>query len=432
MANLITPPIVLPPQHLELEIDFYDSSERTAFSKTSVWPLLSSLPARLAVSTADLCAYYLYYKRRPNVNGFHSHADIAAKWHQALYEFDGMIEFANSSLKLTQTPQTNYAFSERIGEAIGLSVASAIHKLHQGDWVRIPQTSAHQTLDFSQLWLASNGTQLLEVETKGSATDDNTLKSPSISKHKTSIQSKKRSQSQSPQAPAIRYGTIAVLDDRPSTTARCWLVDPPGEQSVDPHAFKIRARLAYIADLLSYVGPRSALAAVLHTRLASLYALKDVAPLNRIPLMASSGKPLDEADIGSPSQRQRWLAGKSTVVGDTVGGQVVNIDHTRMLFIGVRTELISIAVQQDHDRVSTYKFHAGSASKTVECVFPKARFKRDLAFLDIPPAAFNASSTYIWFRLYGHLHYCESGLVFGVLPIPAEWAQQRSRATIRA
>jgi len=288
MAHLISLPLQAPPDTLGILVDFFDANERDAFLSSPLGPMLGRLPAEFKIPTVDLCAYYLYYKKRPGVPGYSNHDEIADRWQQALYEFDGQIEFTVSSLRLIQKAGFARGTIERLGEALGLSVANSIHGLHQADWDRLSETNKRRTLDFSHPWIASDGRQFIQVETKGSVLENNDNKPQTILNHRASIKAKKADATDAEKASSVLYGTIGVLDERQDGIARCWLVDPPAGVPDNAERLKIVARLSFIGSLVSLIAPRSALAVAIQTRLAALGSLSDIGELNGIALRSPS------------------------------------------------------------------------------------------------------------------------------------------------
>ncbi len=418
MAHLVSIPIETPPETINVEVDFYDDLERKALLASPIRELLSDLPKTIAVPTPDLCAFYLYYKMRPGIHGYSTHSDVARQWHRALVEFDGQIEFTDSSIRLSQAEGTYLGTTERLGEAVGLSVASVIHGGHQADWTRIPKAS-RKTLDFSSPWTASDGRRFIQVETKGSATPDNDRKTSSISQHKSDIKSKKKAATDEERRSSILYGTIAVFDDQPESVARCLLVDPPADYEGSPAQFRILTRLEYIADLITFLAARSTLAASLQTRLAALRTLKDMTPLDRVKLRKGSGTEYSPETFKTAGQHNPWFQGKSVVVDDAVGGQVFAVNSQFVILIAIQEQLVVDATEQDFAAIQAYSYTPGIASRVVQCAVPSGRFDREFGpSIEIPESR---SGGYTWFSLEGNLYYCQSGLVVGVLPVPEEW-----------
>lgn len=419
MTQLLNQLIRALPTTTAVLVDYYDKNEQELFTAQLGDDPIGDQPRRLLLPTTDLCTYFLFYKRRDGVTGFDSYAAVASQWRDAVGELRGMAEFTDTSIRLLQTEGTSTGSLERLGEGIGLSVASELHELHQADWRRIPATTERKTLDYWHPFTASDGRSFVQVECKGSGVQDNLKKTPSVSNHKTSIKTKKLKATDRDRKSSILYGTIAVLDDKPQSTARCWLVDPPSGVPDDPVRFKVIARLGYIAELVSFLGGRSSFASALRTRLAALEALPDIAPLTGVPLRTGAGLEFF-TNTYSWSDRHPWLQTKSVVADGPVGGQVVALNDRHVLFVGLQPVLLDLAATQDFRRIQDYRLDFGTVRKTLECVVPKARFANQ--FRDRMPDVKVAEGRdgYVRFVLHGDLHFCQSGFVWGLLPFEGD------------
>jgi hypothetical protein len=419
MANLVTCTIEAPPDTIEIEVAFYDKTEEESLKKSGLSNIFNKLPSRITVPTPDFCAYYLYYKLRPHVPGFCNHSEVAKKWCQALFEFDGQVGFGDKSIHALSLKGNSNGTIEQIGEAVGLSVASNLHGLHHGDWARIPKGNT-KTADFRRN-IASDSVHIIELENKGSIATSIAMKSPSISNHKNSIKEKKQELRANASEKTVMYGTIAVLDDQTNSVARCWLVDPPSSALDDPRQFKILSRLEYISELISLLGPRSTLAASLQTRMSSLSTLPDITPLDRVSLRRGNG---DEYtyEANTIDDHNPWFAGKTVVTDRSAGGQINMVRPDMMFFIGIREELVVYASEQNFDEIASYGFKSESVTKTLACVVPKGRFDSTFdRYLDISKVNLRKFGAYVRFQIPALLHYTQSGLVFGAVEVPEAW-----------
>ena len=94
----------------------------------------------------------------------------------------------------------------------------------------------------------------------------------------------------------------------------------------------------------------------------------------------------------------------------------------QLLFIGIHEELLVYASRQNFAVIREYGFAAGIVEKTVACLVPAGRFRREFEpQIDILDDAHTKTGGYVGFHLTGRLYYCQSGLVFGILPIPTDW-----------
>ncbi len=190
MVNVNTQPLLAPTDTIRVNVAYYDKAEQAAFTEALGRDILDGPTREVIIPTPDFCTYYQYYKLRKGVLGYSSHAEMAKRWFDTLHEWGGQVEFVDGSIRLVEAKGTSRGTTERLGEAIGLSVASSLHDLHEGDWARIPETNARKTFDFKYP-LASDGQRFIEVEAKGAAVENNRLKPPSVSTHKRSIKEKK-------------------------------------------------------------------------------------------------------------------------------------------------------------------------------------------------------------------------------------------------
>lgn len=419
MANIATIPILIPPETITIDVDFYDKDEREALESSSLGSVFKNLPRRITVASQDLCAYYLYYKLRPQVPGFSNHTEIAKKWLQALVEFDGQVGFGESSIYALSLENNSTGTTERLGEAVGLAVAGDLHNLHQADWTRIPRENV-KTADFRRV--GSDSEHFIELENKGSIVAELSKKA-SISKHKTSIKGKKAELNANGNDRTVMYGTIAILDDQPDSVAKCLLVDPPASDLHDPRQFKILARIEFIAELVSLLGELSGFAASLQTRLSALMKLPDIMPLNGVPLLKGSGQEYDY----EPYRRyydghSSWFASKTVVSDGPVGGQLDLVRPDLMFFIGIQEELIEYVARQDFDQIESYEFKSGTLEKLLDCSIPLGRFDREFRpYLNVPAGSARRNRGYVRFQVPANLHYTQSGLVFGTAEVPKQW-----------
>jgi hypothetical protein len=424
MSNLISIPLKAPPTTTNVKVDFYDSEEMALFAASPMREYVNDLPQTLALSTVDLLAYYLYYKKKPGVPGYSTHEEVARHWADALFEFEGQLEFTASSLRVIQNARLDTGTTERLGEAFGLSVASKLHGLHQADWDRIPESNRSKTLDFQRPHLASDGRQFIQVEAKGSASVNNDLKPPSISKHKASIKAKKAEVPKATRHLSVLYGTISVVDNRQNSTAKCWLVDPPAEIPGDPIRFKIVNRLKYIGALISLISPRSVLAATLQTRLSALESLENIQVLDGKPLLKGDGRTFATETFLDRRRHNSFFTGRSVVTSEAIGGVIYFVDKERFLFIGLQEDLVALAIAQSFDKIQEYAYQEKTIERSVDCVIPKGRFTQSFRpYLKIPLSGLAKDTGYARFKMIGQLHCTQAGLVFGVLPTPKEWQQ---------
>jgi hypothetical protein len=180
--------------------------------------------------------------------------------------------------------------------------------------------------------------------------------------------------------------------------------------------------MAYIADLVSFLGGGTAFASALHSRLAALDVLPEMTFLNRVPLMSGRREPFSMWPTRSGGLHAAFFASKSVVSDGPAGGQVFVADEHNLFFVGMRQDLLQYVAAQDFAAIHDYAFPATSLEKTVRCRVPVGRFRREFFWqFAFPESIAKSRQAYVEFSLSGHLHYCQSGLVIGVLPVPEDW-----------
>lgn len=417
MASLISLPLRMPPETIRLRVEYYDAEEQTGIMRSIGKDVLGGTSRDILVPTQDFCAYYLFYKLREGAIGYNTYDRLASKWANALAELDGQVEFSNGSVRIAGGVVLNRATSERLGEAIGLSAVSTIHNLHAGDWSFIPETNTRKTLDF-QIPIASDMEHVLLLEAKGSSTENNELKTSSVSNHRTSIKGKKSAALPTETSRSALYGTIGVVDNRPDSSARCWIVDPPYAIPDKPYNVKLINRLGYIARWISILGPRSSLAASLWTRIASLRKMEDLEPLNNVALRTAADSEYSKATFSPFGDHHPWFSSKCVVADGPAGGLVFPASKNVLLFLGIREELVALAAAQRFEAILDYSFASATLQKTVKCAVPRSTFRRKFYDIALPDREPIGRSGYVRFDLDGLLHYCKSGFIFGALQIP--------------
>jgi len=177
--------------------------------------------------------------------------------------------------------------------------------------------------------------------------------------------------------------------------------------------------MRFLLDWIAFTSRRSQLASALATRIADLEALRDPFELNNVPLRRGNGEPFEFVPFPGYGSHSLFLANKSRVSDSPAGGVVLQLSDRALFLAGIREELLVVASEQSFERMNSYQSEAGTAEKVVECVFSQGRFRS----LNLPPSISDQAAKvggYMSFRLKGTIHYSQSGLVFGVLPLPNE------------
>lgn len=377
----------------------------------------------LEIPTAEFLSYYLFHRKRLGTGDYRDLQRIKDRLDSAIAQLDGCVRWNGISLvRPREATGSLHEVSEHLGEAVGLAVVRRIHDLEltEADWALIPENSgptAIPSLDFS---FASDGRQLIEVETKGSTVHDNRMKPSAVHQHRSSIRRKKsgleRVETTSQMGPKpLRYGTIVALDGREDGILRCWLTDPPAEETLLlPRAVRLLRRLAFLESWLRLVHPRSDLAVAVTNRNAALRALQDPFQLDGVRLLMRDGRTF--AGDGE-FEELNFFGTRSRVVDGSAGGRVLVLNSKRLAFLGIRADLVELSYEQDFEHLLRWNFEPGSLEKTVEVVMTERQVKNSVLPSRIKDLA--SDRGYARFELSGQLHYSPAGLVFGVLEIPS-------------
>jgi len=408
---------------ITIEVDYYDDNEKNALSKYSSSARITEVTSHiLEIPLSEFLTYYLFHRKRPEKGGWINYQEISNNIEKALKDLEDFVEFNGKSLSIPSDVESQIPhITEYIGESVGLSVVNRIHNLTEADWVPIPKQSgmnAFKTFDYQ---IASDASDNIQVETKGSSVQDNRIKTTEIYTHKSKIKEKKgeikkQEEDKSYPYPAdIKYGTIVAIDYRQDGIVKCWLLDPTFDDytASNPLNFKVINRIKFIRDWISFISPRSQLSSALSTRVKALLSLKDIHELNNVPLIGGNNEPFRPRILGI---HERWFMNKSHVIDGPHVGIVLQLSRDRLFFLGIREELIEMAVEQNFDKVVKYRAEPVFLKKTVKCVISQGQFKK----FELPPQLSNRVTRreqYVHFELQGILHFSPGGIVFGTLPL---------------
>lgn len=405
-------------QALHIDVDYYDAEQKRLLLEYPTAQKIGEIVATgLKLPVPQFLTYFLYHRVRVASSKYNSYASVRSSIADAAGMLDPYLTLNDGTLSLADGAESlPSAEIERVGESLGLSVVNAVHEMTEADWLPIPEQrgkGANKTFDYQ---MASNGTHIIQLESKGTLVDDVGHKTDSVYQHKSSIRDKKKS---SPIVPenTLRYGVIAEIPKN-GQKPRCLLVDPePDRPMRSPRELQLFARLRFLSWFIWLVSPRSALAYALATRVRAVEALKDPYELTKVPLGRPDGEPfaIQFSDAGDAA----FFGTRSRVLGGQAGGIVVPIHRRALLFVGFRADLLKLAAEQDFEQLTAYSAETAHLPKRVACMVPAGEFGRfDIAESDLPDVS--RSSGYVHFQLNGWLNYSREGLVFGLLPIGEE------------
>lgn len=284
---------------LHVEVDYYDGHEKQKLlAYPSAGKISEVVKAGVDVELAQFLTYYMFYKKRPGKVGYRNYDELAQHASKALDEIEDWVDLSKGTANRAPDDALPVSsITERIGESVGLSVVNEIHSLHEADWNKIPTHPGRRgfkTFDYSIVESASDGSSIVQVETKGTAVADTSVQSNSLAAQAGKAKEKKQSISRletsgSYKYPAsVRYGTVTAIGSK--GTMRCYLLDPPSAPVANPRVIRLLSRLLSITQLVSFIAPRSALTAAAWTRLVAVSTIQDPFELMNVPLMRTNGQ----------------------------------------------------------------------------------------------------------------------------------------------
>lgn len=150
---------------VKVQVEYYDDHEKTKLlaypSATEIQKTVQSSP--IEISIEEFLTYYLFYNKRPGKRGYGSYEELRTNIRRALTELDGWVLFNGISIcsEADALPQ-DIRITEKIGEAIGLSVVNRIHGLTAADWDRIPPKGGQGAPPVFDYQTASDGKNIMD------------------------------------------------------------------------------------------------------------------------------------------------------------------------------------------------------------------------------------------------------------------------------
>jgi hypothetical protein len=408
---------------VHLDVDYFNEDERAKLLRYPSGQRIEVLVSEgCKVPLAQFLAYYLFYRNRSGSVAYGSYSAIASRSERARSELDGWVTVEDESLVCApDAVPLDRAVIERIGEAGALCLAGQIHDLHEADWQRIPiRPGPHGMPSFDYQYdqpTASDGTNVIQVEAKGSAVPDTSVLTDSAKKQKTRIDTKKErireleTKGSYPYPADLRYGILSTIGRK--GRLHCWLTDPPADGALDARRYRLLSRMQFMLDIFSVLNSRSPFTASLATRLAALHAMGDPNELDRIPLRRANGEPFEVPPYTRFGTPPSMFARMCRVTDGPAVGTLVRSSNGTLYFAGVQRTLYELAANQDFSTILEYREAGGSAVKRIECVIPKGRAKR-MGLADLSDRR-GSSSGYVRFFASSLLHYSQGGIVFGVI-----------------
>jgi hypothetical protein len=174
---------------------FYDSGHERELQRTSIYPGLKRAAADgVAIPYSEFKSYAIFREQGDDVD-YNTFSELQRKLDKFIPAYEEYYEQSGNMIYLRRSGARQQArtHTEMGGIGAALSLTSRLYDLTEADWQRIPETR-EKDVDFmrSNPRMASTGMSFIQVEAKGRAFDDPTLRIPSQEMHYISPKRKPR------------------------------------------------------------------------------------------------------------------------------------------------------------------------------------------------------------------------------------------------
>ncbi len=391
---------------IRFDVAYYDDTHKKDLATLPCRDRLQAVVDKgLEVVGNEFCAYSMFREQK-DLPGWRTFDEMRKLLPRRIQAFRDYFSFAHETVtsRFSTRGQLDNTQIEAAGVGAALTLASNIYGLTEADWQRIPEEEV-KTLDHR---IASAGDHFVEVEAKGTVTDEFVRKTV-VSAKKTDIAEKKAAQRLEGNDHTM-IGVITAFPTQPGQLALCRIMDPPSQvKDDDPRRHKILARLYFYWRELSFL-TRSHLVIALRNRWQDLAAIRDIAALDGFPLLGGNGKRLG---IPSSLEMSKSLAGPHIAFGEAIP-----MEGPELYFYGFAFDVLQQLLDQQHDSIAEFKSGAPTQLTQKTRVTIRLR-KADARRYDVDwqkTSDPNRLQTTVTAKLYAN----SAGRVVGRLSLPGE------------
>ena len=327
---------------IRFKVAYYDDTHKENLASLPCHDRLQTVVDHgLEVVGNEFCVYSMFREQK-NLPGWRTFKEMRKLLPRRIQAFRDYFSFSHGTVtsRFSTCEQLDNTQTEAAGVGAALTLASNIYGLTEADWQPIPREGIG-TLDHR---IASTGDHFVEVEAKGTVTDE--LTKSAVSSQKSKIDKKKADQ-QSQGNPNTLIGVITAFPTQPGQLALCRIMDPPSQvKDYDPWRHKILARLYFYWRELSFL-TRSHLVIALRNRWQDLAAIRDIAELDGSPLLGGNGKRLS---IPSSLEMSKSLAGPHIAFGEAIP-----LNGPELYFYGFAFDVLQPLLDQQHGSIESFK-----------------------------------------------------------------------------
>jgi hypothetical protein len=408
---------------IRVDIGYFNDEQRRLFQGFPNSGNINDIVRDGITITEDEFLAYMMFPWQMDLAGFRNYNELRNQVQNNLGAVNQLLSFNNGSVQANvignDLMQTGY--TERIGVSLGLCLMNKIHNLTAADWKKIPTVpgrNGHPTFDY-EFPIASTGTRFIQSENKGSTIENNTDKRGTVERHYNSILEKKeyvRNEEVKQQIQLhqnLYYGTIGVLDNRPNSNAKIWLVDPPAfEIEMDPKKYKLLARLNFYLDEFRNIGVKKRITEALEERIKEIELSKDFMQLNF--------KKLDDRFPVSGGY-YLYMEGNVFANVDTneAFGRVFLVEDKQTILpylLAFPKAIMRLIVRQDFESILNYDYNPDFMKDSISVLirFTKSEYfemnlSEKLSFV------FNEKSRFFETVYFGKVNHTSDGRIFGVI-----------------
>lgn len=339
---------------LKVDLRYYDETHRNLLKKYSSFSQIENIVnnSTITIPKSEFLTYLLF-KEQKNHIGFKTYSDFNKKISKSYSLLERYIKFNDGRINANFIGKDmDGDLIQRVGVAISLCIANKIHNLNEADWEIIPEIAGKnglKTLDYN---IASDGNLFIQVESKGSAVENNELKPQTISNHKSSIDSKKKAfretEKLSVSTNTLNYGFISSLDHRANSTARCWMLDPIfPEVEISPEKYRLLARMYYYWSNLRVITPMSFMLGNLLNRLRVIEKSSNYGDFDGLYFLNRNNKKM--------RIYKNSFQNNSNILSDKIIGKILPFTKNRLFYIGYRKEIYNMIINQKFKDIIEYK-----------------------------------------------------------------------------
>lgn len=346
---------------LKVDLAYYNKKQQKllgegAYANACTAAKVAAFQKHGQIPLADFLNYFLIHRAKSPT--FATYADRNRMLATAI----AMLEHVITTLRSINCQLGSGDLQKWVGESVSLSVVGSMFGLTAADWSTIPVMQV-SGFDFERVLTGITiGNNVIQVEAKGSFVDDNTKSQSAIHSHASDVRRKKKKINAAGSAyshpAAIRFGAIASID--PKQTARCLLLDPPGDEiEGELHRLKIASRLEHLGLIVSILAPSAKLPQALVHRASALRATDSPEPKGS--LTSSNGY----AFTPSNYVEDYLASGKVWLKEQDIVGHLFQIDSARQIFLGVQGAVVRAAIEQDIQTMMHQTFQPSSTTMEI-------------------------------------------------------------------